>query len=87
MRYEAKHNFFKKQLKSFKNVTKTLAKKHQSHVAYIWQTFDPNRLVIGPSKMVALNVMDRGCVIAYSSGTNTKVLDGPNTMEICIVQI
>lgn len=27
MRYEAKHNFFKKQLKSFKNITKTLAKK------------------------------------------------------------
>lgn len=44
MRYEAKHNFFKKQLKSFKNITKTLAKKHQSQVAYSWQTFQPDRL-------------------------------------------
>lgn len=32
MHYEGKHNFFKKQLKSFKNITKTLAKKHQNHV-------------------------------------------------------
>jgi len=51
MRYEAKHNFFKKQLKSFKNVTMTLAKKHQHHVAYNWEMFSKDRLRIGPGKM------------------------------------
>ena len=77
MRYEAKHNFFKKQLKSFKNVTKTLAKKHQSQIAYSWQTYDPNRLVLGPSKMVAINTMDRGREIANTLQVpiDTKVLD------------
>lgn len=60
MRYEAKHNFFKRQLKSFKNVTKTLAKKHQSQMAWAWRTFDPSRLVLGPSEMLPLNAMDFG---------------------------
>lgn len=51
MRHEVKHNFFKKQLKSFKNVTLTLSKKHQHYVAYNWETFSQDRLIIGPGKM------------------------------------
>lgn len=64
MRYEAKHNVFKKQLKSFKNITKTLAKKHQCQMAYLWQTFDPNELKMGPGKMVSLNEMKFGGKVA-----------------------
>lgn len=51
------NNVFKKQLKSFKNITKTLAKKHQCQMAYLWQTFDPNDMKMGPGKMVSLNEM------------------------------
>lgn len=77
MRYEAKHNFFKKQLKSFKNLTKTLAKKHQSQIAYNWQTFDPNRVMVGPGTMLSLNRMDWGSEIAETLQvpTDTKVLN------------
>lgn len=64
MRYEAKHNFFKKQVKSFKNITKTLAKKHQIQMAYKWATFDPNRVTTGPGKMLALQAMDWGYEMA-----------------------
>ena len=54
-----------------------MAKKHQSHIAHSWQTFDPNRLVLGPSKMSALSVMDRGCEIADTLQVpiDTMVLD------------
>lgn len=44
MRYEAKHKFFKTQLKSFKNITKTLAIKHQSCMAMYWESFSQYRL-------------------------------------------
>ncbi|KAL3981345.1 alpha-tectorin [Sarotherodon galilaeus] len=54
MCYEAKHNFFKKQLKSFKNITMTLAKKHQSCMAMYWESFSLERLALGPGKMVTL---------------------------------
>lgn len=65
MRYEGKHNFFKKQLKSFKNVTKTLAKKHQNHMANSWQSSTTfRRLDIGPGKMVSLNMVKGGSGIA-----------------------
>ncbi len=77
MRYEAKHNVFKKQLKSFKNITKTLAKKHQYQMAYIWQTFDPNAMKFGPGKMVPLNEMEVGTEMAgkLNVSTWTKVLN------------
>lgn len=77
MRYEAKHNVFKKQLKSFKNITKTLAKKHQCQMAYIWQTFDPNAMKFGPGKMVPLNEMEVGAEMAgkLNVSTWTKVLN------------
>lgn len=64
MRYESKHGVFKKQLKSFKNITKTLAKKHQCQMAYIWQTFDPNAMKFGPGKTVSLNEMEAGAEMA-----------------------
>ena len=57
MCYEAKHNFFQKQVNSFQNITKTLARKHQKQMAYKWQTFDPSRVTTGPGKMLSLQVM------------------------------
>ncbi len=77
MRYEAKYNVFKKQLKSFKNITKTLAKKHHCQMAYIWQTFDPNAMKFGPGKMVLLNEMEVGAEMAgkLNVSTWTKVLN------------
>lgn len=54
MRYEAKHNFFKQQLKSFKNITTTLAKKHQNYMAMYHESFSKERLIVGPGKMMTL---------------------------------
>ncbi|XP_035994789.1 uncharacterized protein LOC118563679 [Fundulus heteroclitus] len=68
MRYEAKHNFFKKQLKSFKNVTKTLAKKHQSCMTMYQESFSKQKLILGPGKMVTLNDFKEGSEIASKFG-------------------
>lgn len=39
MRFEGKHNFFKRSVKNFKNLTKTLVKKHQTQLAFHWKIF------------------------------------------------
>ncbi|XP_038870264.1 uncharacterized protein LOC120064026 [Salvelinus namaycush] len=76
MRYEAKHNFFKKQLKSFKNVTMTLTKKHQNDMAYNWEMFSQDRLAIGPGKMSRLNELKESHEIAakLNVSVHTNVL-------------
>ncbi|XP_026121391.1 uncharacterized protein LOC113101208 [Carassius auratus] len=48
MRYEAKHRFFKKNLKNFKNLTKSLAKKHQLAIAYHWESCTIRGIESGP---------------------------------------
>ncbi|KAL3989131.1 hypothetical protein ACER0C_013449 [Sarotherodon galilaeus] len=63
-----KHNFFKKQLKSFKNITMTLAKKHQSCMAMYWESFSLERLALGPGKMVTLGELKEGPEIALKFG-------------------
>ncbi|KAL6491486.1 hypothetical protein MHYP_G00018310 [Metynnis hypsauchen] len=68
MRYEAKHNFFKQQLKSYKNITKTLAKKHQSYMAMYHESFGKERLTLGPGKMVTLYELKEGAAIAAKFG-------------------
>nr|XP_055051346.1 uncharacterized protein LOC129437202 isoform X1 [Misgurnus anguillicaudatus] len=68
MRYEAKHKFFKTQLKSFKNITKTLAKKHQSCMAMYWESFSHDRLSLGPGKMMALSELKGGQEMASRLG-------------------
>ncbi|XP_023199004.1 uncharacterized protein LOC111610276 isoform X1 [Xiphophorus maculatus] len=68
MRYEAKHSFFKKQLKSFKNITKTLAKKHQSYMAMYHESFGKERFSVGPGKMVTLCELKEGVAIAAKFG-------------------
>lgn len=74
MRYEGKHNFFKKQLKSFKNITKMLAKKHQNYMAYIWQSSTTfSWLDIGPGKMVSLEMVKGGSGIAMAMQVPSSV--------------
>lgn len=76
MRYEAKHNFFKTQLKSFKNITKTLAKKHQRYMALHWESFSQCRLTVGPGKMSQLEELKEGADLAAKLNTalSTNVL-------------
>ncbi|XP_041919960.1 uncharacterized protein LOC121684096 [Alosa sapidissima] len=69
MRYEAKNNFFKRQLKSFKNITLTLAKKHQSCMAIYQETFSNERLTLGPGKLVTVSDLKSGPEIASKLGT------------------
>lgn len=38
MRCEAKHKVFKNTLKNFKNITKSLTKRHQMAMGYLWDT-------------------------------------------------
>jgi hypothetical protein len=50
MRFEAKHKVFKNTLKNFKNITKSLAKKHQMSIGYHWETSPLNHMEYGPLK-------------------------------------
>lgn len=50
MRFEAKHKLFKDCFKNFKNITKSLAKKHQMAIAYHWETFTLKQNEYGPIK-------------------------------------
>lgn len=50
MRFEAKHKMFKDFFKNFKNITKSLAKKHQMAIAYHWETFTLKHNEFGPIK-------------------------------------
>ena len=62
MRFEAKHNFFKCSVKNFKNVTKTLVKAHQSHMAFYWETFNFQRFEHGPICLEIVSYLE-GCEI------------------------
>lgn len=57
MRYEA-----------FKNITKTLAKKHQSCMAKYWESFSQYRLTLGLGKIVELGELKGGPEIALKLG-------------------
>jgi hypothetical protein len=71
VRYEAKHNFFKTQLKSFKNITKTLARKHQKYMALHWESFSLSRVTIGPGKMLQISDLQEGPEIAAKLNVDT----------------
>ncbi|KAI2654006.1 putative protein arginine N-methyltransferase 3 [Labeo rohita] len=45
--------FFKKSVKNFKNITKTLAKKHQHQLAFHWESFYFKRFQFGPFNEVS----------------------------------
>ena len=52
MRFEGKHNFFKKSVKKIKNITKTLVKEHQHQLAFHWENFYFKQFQFGPVKHV-----------------------------------
>ena len=60
MRYEAKHKFFKSSLKNFKNITKSLAKKHQTAIAYHWESLSAKGIESGPVKSKILTDVENG---------------------------
>ena len=64
MRYEAKHKFFKSSIKNFKNITKSLAKKHQIAVAYHWESLSTKGIESGPVKTKILTDVENGDLIS-----------------------
>lgn len=62
MRFEAKHNFFKRSVKNFKNVTKTMVNAHQSHMAFNWEKFDFERFEQGPVHIERVSNLE-GCEV------------------------
>ncbi|XP_041935316.1 uncharacterized protein LOC121697735 [Alosa sapidissima] len=60
MRFEAKHYFFKKSVKNFKNLTKSLVKQHQRQLAFYYENYCFRRFEIGPVKMKTIDGMECG---------------------------
>ena len=60
MRFEAEfnHKFFKDCLKNFKNVTVSLAKKHQFAVAYHWECLTSKAVESGPGNLCLLETLE-----------------------------
>ncbi|XP_051947286.1 uncharacterized protein LOC127618717 [Xyrauchen texanus] len=54
MRFEAKHKMFKDIFKNFKNITKSLAKRHQMAIAYHWESFTLKHNEFGSIKSFTL---------------------------------
>lgn len=63
MRFEGKHNFFKKSVKNFKNIAKTLVKKHQAQLAFHFENFYFQRLQFGPISEVLVSSIEGGEVL------------------------
>lgn len=66
MRFEAKHRFFKNTIKNFKNITKSLALKHQMAIAYHWESMPLKSTDHGPVKTVKISDLRNGDMIADS---------------------
>ncbi len=60
MRFEAKHRYFKKSIKNFKHITKTLVKQHQRHLAQEYETYAFKRLQVGPMKTISIYYLEGG---------------------------
>ncbi|XP_028451665.1 uncharacterized protein LOC114566987 isoform X3 [Perca flavescens] len=58
MKLEAKHKFFKDCVKNFKNLTVSLAKKHQFAVAYHWECLTSKAVESGPVKLCLLETLE-----------------------------
>lgn len=57
MRFEAKHKMLKDNFKNFKNIKKSLAKKHRMAIAFHWETFPLQTKEHGPIKSLDVNSM------------------------------
>lgn len=64
MRFEAKHRIFKNTLKNFKNITKSLAKRHQMSIACHWETLHSQCIEYGPMKSIDVDSEEYGDVFA-----------------------
>lgn len=58
MRFEGKHHFFKKSVKNFTNITKTLVKKHQNQLAFHFENFYFKKLQFGPITEVLVTSLE-----------------------------
>ena len=70
MRFEAKHNFFKRSVKNVKKITKTLVKQHQRKLAYHWENFDFQRFEFGPVSKEIIDRLDGGAVLSSVFNVN-----------------
>ncbi|XP_039860163.1 uncharacterized protein LOC120716658 [Simochromis diagramma] len=64
MRFEAKHKFFKDCVKNFKNLTVSLARKHQFALAYHWECMSLKAVESGPVKMRSLETQEYSEIIS-----------------------
>ncbi|XP_026018914.1 uncharacterized protein LOC113019411 [Astatotilapia calliptera] len=93
MRFEAKHKFFKRSVKNFKNITKTLVKKHQNQLAFHFENFYFKRLQFGPINEVlasslkgseALNKMfDVSSIVSTTSWVKSYGTEYQVAMYVC----
>ena len=60
MRFEAKHKFFKKSVKNFKNLTKSLVKQHQRQLAFYYENYYFKRFEFGPLKIKTIDSLKGG---------------------------
>lgn len=63
MRFEAKHYTFKKSVKNFKNLTKSLVKQHQLKLAFYYENFAFIKLESGPAKIQKLSDLEGGTLL------------------------
>lgn len=73
MRFESKHNFFKRSVRNFKNITKSLVKEHQKQLAYHWENFNFQRLQFGPIKKKDVCILDGGDILIASFNVDPDV--------------
>lgn len=66
MRCEAKHRVFKNTIKNFKNITKSLAKKHQILIAGHWENAPFNLIEYGPLKSFSLSKEDHVAQVLHA---------------------
>ena len=81
MRFEGKHTFFKTSVKNFKDITKTLAKRHQNQLAFHFENFYFKRFQFGPITEVLVSslegsevlneTVDMSCIVPTTSWVNS----------------
>lgn len=84
MRFEAKHRVFKNTLKNFKNITKSLAKKHQMSIAYHWETSPSNHIEYGPLKSFNVDNEDNSGMFARALHVESVLQDIYSTNWVTI---
>ena len=63
MRFEAKHRVFKRSVKNFKNLTKSLVKQHQRQLAFNYENYYFKRFEFGPTRTQTLCSLQGGEIL------------------------